>query len=94
MCNKNLTTTNCVKYFRINTKPNLDSSFSFSKNCILSRIDQDRYCFSHMYELRITFRSFFKDMTYDHYLKHPMPMCAIRLNQILARSPNLQNFFR
>ena len=30
----------------------------------------------------LTFSSSFRDMTYNYYLKQPMPMCEVRLNQI------------
>ena len=86
---KLLTTTNRVKYIKINTKLNLDYFFNFSINSILSGLNQDRYYFSHIYEMRTTFSSSFRDMTYDYYLKQPLPMCEIRLNQILAKNPRL-----
>ena len=68
-------------------KPNLEQFLNFSKSCILSRIIQDRYCFSHVYEMRITFDSSFRDMTYNYYLKQQLSMCEVRLNQILAKNP-------
>ena len=37
----------------------------------------------------ITF--FSSHMTYDYYLKQPMPMCEIKLNQILHKNPQLIN---
>ena len=43
-----LTTANRVRYFRVNTKLKLDYSLNFPENSILSRIDQDRYYFSHI----------------------------------------------
>ena len=52
---KLLTTTNNAKHIRINEKLNLEYIFKFSKNSILSRIIQDRYHFSHVYEIRIFF---------------------------------------
>ena len=39
--------------------------------------------------MRITLSSSFRDMAYDYYLKHPMRMCEIKLNQILAKNPRL-----
>ena len=39
--------------------------------------------------MRITFTSCFRDMTYNYYLTQPMPMCEVRLNQILAKNPRL-----
>ena len=42
--------------------------------------------------MRIIFSSFFKDMTYDYYLKQRTLMCEIRLNQILAK--NLRLIYR
>ena len=83
-----LTITNRVRYITINTKLNSRLYLNISINLILSRINQDRYCFSHIYARRITFSSSFREMTYDHYLKQPMSMCEIRLNEILANNPN------
>ena len=56
------TTTNCVIYVRINTKLNLDYFFNFPKTSILSKIIQVSYYFSHIYEMRVTFSSSFRDM--------------------------------
>ena len=39
--------------------------------------------------MRITFGSSFRVMTYDYYLKQPLPLCEINLNEILARNPRL-----
>ena len=39
---KLLTTTNRVRYIKPNPKSNLECSFNFSKNTILSRNNQDR----------------------------------------------------
>ena len=86
---KLITTTNRVRYIRISTRPNLDYFLNFSKNSILSKKNQDHYCFSHVYEKRITFSSSFRDMTYDNYLKQRMPMCEVKLNQIVAKHPRL-----
>ena len=88
---KLLTATNRVRYIRINTKPILNYSFHFSKNSILSRINQDPKIFSPIYEMRITFSSSSRDMVYDYYLKHPRPMSEIRLNQTLAQNRRLIN---
>ena len=59
-CKIKLLTTNHVRYFRIITKLNLEYIFNFSKNSICSRINQDRYYFSHKYEMRITLAVFLK----------------------------------
>ena len=57
---------------------------------ILSRINQHRYFFSHIYEMRITFSSSIRDyITSDYYLKQPESLCEIRMNQILAKNPRL-----
>ena len=76
---------------RINTKPNLEYSFNFSRDSILSRINQDRYCFSFKCEMRITFSSSIRDMTYDYYLNQLKSMCEIKLNEILAKNPQYIN---
>ena len=83
---KLLTTTNRVRYIKNNTKLNLEYFFDFS---ILSRINQYRYNFPHICEMRITFSSYFRGMTYDYYIKQPLPMCEVRLNQIIAKNPRL-----
>ena len=83
---KQLTTTTRVRYIRINTKFILDNFFKFCNYSILSRINQDGYYFSHIYETRITFSSSFRDMTYYYYLKQPMSKCENRFNQILDKT--------
>ena len=30
-------------------------------------------------------------MTYDYFLKQPMPLCEVKLNQILSKNPQLIN---
>ena len=87
-CVLKLLTTTLVIYIRINTKHNLDF-FNCSKISMFSRINQNRYYFCHIYEMRITFSSSFTDMTYDYYLKEPLPMFEIRLIQLLAKNPRL-----
>ena len=37
--------------------------------------------------MRFTFSSSYRDMPTDYYLKQPISLCEIRLNQILAKSP-------
>ena len=76
---KLLTTTNCVRYIRVNPKSNLEYSFCFSKELILSRINQDRYYFPQIFELRISFISSIIDMTFDCYLEQSKSMCEIKL---------------
>ena len=61
--------------------------FAFTKNSILPRINQDWFYFSHVYEMCITLSSSFRDLTYDYYLKQPLPMREVRLNQMLAKNP-------
>ena len=41
----------------------------------------------------ITFFTSFRDMTFDSHLKQRMPMCEIKLNQILAKNPRLLYHF-
>ena len=67
----------------------IEIEFNFSENSIISGIDQDRYFFFHVYEKCITFSSSFRDMTYNYYLKQPMPMYEVRLTPILAKNPRL-----
>ena len=39
--------------------------------------------------MHFTFSSFLRDMTYEYYLKQPIPMIEFRLNQILAKNSSL-----
>ena len=39
--------------------------------------------------MRITFSSSFGVLRYNYYLKQQLPMCEVRLNQILAKNPRL-----
>ena len=80
-----------MRYNRISEKPNLERFLNFSENSFLSRLNQDHYCFTHIFEMRITFSCSFRDMTYEYYLKHQLAMCEIELNQILAKNPRLIN---
>ena len=41
--------------------------------------------------MHITFSSPFRDMTYDYYLKQPIPRIDFRLNQILPNNPRLKH---
>ena len=76
----------------LNKKLILDYHFNLSKNSILSRINQDRFYFSPIYEKRNTFSSSIRDyMTYDYYLKQPKSMCERKLNKILAKNARLIN---
>ena len=49
----------------INAKLNLDIFLKFSKISIISRINQDQYYFSQIFEMRITLSGSFTDVTYD-----------------------------
>ena len=79
---KTLTTTNRVRYIKINTKLHLEYFFTFPENSIMYRINQDRYHFSPLYAMRFTFGSSIRDMSYNYFLKQQLPMCEVRLNQI------------
>ena len=56
---------------------------------MLTKINQDRYYFSQITGMRISFTSSFSHMTYDYYLKQPKSMGEIKLNQISFRNPKL-----
>ena len=49
--------------------------------------------FARILELRITFASCREFMTYSYYIKQPRPMCGIKINQHLARNPELTKLF-
>ena len=44
---------------------------------------------SRIYEMRITFSSFFRVMTDNYYLKPHLPMREVSLNRILAKNARL-----
>ena len=47
--------------------------------------------FSQILELRIAFASCCRFLTYNYYIKQPMPMCENNLNQLLHKNPELKN---
>ena len=57
----------------------------------MSRIKQDRYYFSHIFENRISFNSHLRNMTYEYYLKQTKSMCELKMNEIVARNPKIIN---
>ena len=81
---KLLTTRKRVRYIKIAS--NLDKVL---KNSMLSDIDKKRHYFSRIIEMRISFISSIRNMTYKCYLKQPKPMCKIKLNEIIAKNPKL-----
>ena len=50
-----------------------------------------RYSLPQILELRIAFASCYRFMTYNFYIKQPMPMCEIKLNQLLHKNPEIIN---
>ena len=88
---KFLTTINRGRYIKLNPKTNLEYTFNFSKFFILSRFKQDRYYFSQIHEMKLSFISSTGNMTYERYLKQPKSMCEIKLNELIARNPKLIN---
>ena len=50
-----------------------------------------RWKFPQILELRITFASCRKFMTYKYYIKQSKPVCEINLNQLLHENPELIN---
>ena len=56
---------------------------------MLSNNNEDRYYFSHEYEICITSSVSFRDMVNDYYLRQRMPVCEIILIQTLAENPRL-----
>ena len=43
--------------------------------------NENQPCFSQVPEMRISFISSHRHMTYDKYLKQPMRMCEMKVNQ-------------
>ena len=82
---KVLTNTNDIQHPTI--KPILNVQYISDSNIIL----ENEPCFALEFEMRVTFISSHKYMTYDNYKKQPMPMCEIKLNQILYKNPELIN---
>ena len=58
---------------------------------MLSEIDEKRYYFSKITEMRISFISSIRNMTHKRYLKQSKPMSEIKLNEITAINPKLIN---
>ena len=85
------TTTNRVRYIRINVRSISHYSFYFAKK-LMSKLNQDRFCFSRIIEIGINFISFIRHMTYKHYRKKPLSMCEVKINQIVSKIPNLLNY--
>ena len=54
-----------------------------------NKIIKNQPCFSQVFETRTTFISSHRYMTYDYYKKQPMPMCEIKLNQLLQKNPEI-----
>ena len=59
----------------------------------LKKTIENQPCFSEVLEMRITFVSSHRHMTYDYYLKQAKPMCEIKLNQILCKTPQVIKSF-
>ena len=78
---KLLTNTSNVRYIRITTRSNFHISFYVPKRLILVRIKKEEDHFSKILEMRISFISSYRFMSYKHYFKQKMPMCEIKLNQ-------------
>ena len=86
-----LTSADRVKHNKINSRSDSHYSFYIPKKLTLSRINQDRYYFSQIIEMRIGIVSSITHMTYDYYLKQPKSMVKIKLNQISSRDAKLIN---
>ena len=86
-----LTTTDRVKYNKINSRSNPHHSFYIPKKLMLSKINQDRYYFSQIIQMRVGVNSSISHMTYAYYIKQPKSMGKIKLNQISSRDAKLIN---
>ena len=58
---------------------------------ILKRFNKTVKNFSQILEMRISFISSYRPMSYKHYLRQKLPMVEIKLNQILNRDPSVIN---
>ena len=54
-----------------------------------SKIEQNRYYVSHLFEMRNSFNSHIRFMTFEYHLKEPKSMCELKLKEIIARSPKI-----
>ena len=87
-----VTTTNRVRCIRIKPQSSLHYSFYVPQKIILAKINQNRYHFSQIIEMRINSVSCIGHMTYEHYIKKTMPMGEIKLNQVLSRNVKSLNY--
>ena len=86
---KSLTTTNRVRYVKINPQSSLHYSFYVLKKSLLSKIAKDRNPSSQIFEMRIIFIASIRKITYGHYRKQPMTKCEIKLKEISSGNINL-----
>ena len=78
---KVLTNTHDIQHLTI--KAILNVQYINNPNIVI----ENHSCFSQVLEMRITFISNIRNLTYDYFLKQPMPMCEIKLNQPLHKNP-------
>ena len=57
----------------------------------MSTINQDRYYFSMVYGMRISFISSIENMTCEYFIKQSKWICELKLNEITARNPKVIN---
>ena len=88
---KMLTKTNNIKYIRMTPKYHMHYLHCIPTKLVLYRLNKESDNFSKIVEMRITFVSSSRFMTYNLYLKQKKPMCEIKLSQILNRNPSLTN---
>ena len=84
-----LTKTNTIKYIRLPPRCHAHYLYCLFSKLMTNRTSKGRNNIFQILEMRITFVSQFKFMTYKHYLKQKKSMCEIKLNQILNRNPSL-----
>ena len=84
---------NIKKIISITIKTNSHYSYFLPEKIILKRSIKKGDTFSQILEMRISFISSRRFMTYQHYLKQKLPMFENKLNQILHRGPILVNQF-
>ena len=79
--------TNTKDFQHLTIKPILKVQYINNPNIII----KNQPCFSQVFEMRITFDSCCRYMTYYYYLKQPKPMCEIKLNQFVHKSQQFIN---
>ena len=61
----------------------------FLRKLLLKKIDKNGNNFTQKFEMRISFFSSYRFMSFEHYLKQKMSICEIELNKFYIEIPLL-----